>query len=143
MTDLEAFQATGLDAQIQYFEDMAQFWLVDADFTKLNTPEWRDEPEAVSSHPDNRIAYHTIYTPEGTLTYKTAGDRKTTWITEYLIKRDEDIDLLRKYMPVPALDPRPIAQAYDELGDPGFSGVSSGAIRPAAGSRLRLFDITN
>ena len=28
------------------------------------------------------------------LTYKTAGDRRTTWITEYLIKHDEDIDLI-------------------------------------------------
>jgi uroporphyrinogen-III decarboxylase len=120
MTDLEAFRATGLDAQIQYFEDMAQFWLVDADFTKLNTPEWRDEPEAVSPHPDNRITFHTIYTPEGTLTYKTAGDRKTTWITEYLIKRDEDIELIRKYMPVPKLDLAPVARRYDEIGDAGI-----------------------
>lgn len=28
---------------------------------------------------------------EGTLTYKTAGDRKTAWINEYLIKVDEGI----------------------------------------------------
>ena len=63
----------------------------------------------VSSDPDNRIDHHTIHTPEGTLTYKTAGDRKTTWITEYLIKHDEDIELIRKYMPVPTLDPAPIA----------------------------------
>ena len=40
ISDLEAFKQVGLDAQIQYFEDMAQFWLVDADFTKLNTQEY-------------------------------------------------------------------------------------------------------
>ncbi len=120
ISDLEAFQQVGLDAQIQYFQDMGQFWLVDADMTKFNTPTWRDEVTAVSSDPDHRIAHHTIYTPEGVLTYKTEGDRKTTWITEYLIKHDEDIELIRKYMPVPALDPAPIARRYDEVGDAGI-----------------------
>jgi len=105
ISDLAAFQQVGLDAQIQYFQDMGQFWLVDADMSKLNTATWRDEITTISSDPDNRIAHHTIFTPEGTLSYKTAGDRKTTWITEYLIKHDEDIELIRKYMPVPALDP--------------------------------------
>ncbi len=120
MSDLEAFKATGLDAQIQYFQDMAQFWLVDADFTKMNTPQWRDEPRIVSNDPDNRVTHHTIYTPEGVLTYKTAGDRKTTWITEYLIKRDEDIKLIDKYMPVTRLNPIPVAKRYDEIGDAGI-----------------------
>ena len=67
-----------------------------------------------------RINHHTITTPGGVLTYKTEGDRKTTWITEYLIKRDEDIELIRKYMPVPALDPKPIAELYDQIGDKGI-----------------------
>ena len=38
ITALEAFKQVGLDAQIQYFQDMGQFWLVDADMSKLNTP---------------------------------------------------------------------------------------------------------
>jgi uroporphyrinogen-III decarboxylase len=120
VSDLEAFKRTGLDAQIQYFEDMAQFWLVDADFTKLNTPEWKDEPEIVSDDPDDRITKHTITTPEGTLTYDTAGNRKTTWITKYLIEKDEDIELIEKYMPVPKLDLEPVAKRYDEIGDDGI-----------------------
>ena len=74
-------------------------------------------------------------TYRGMLTYKTEGDRKTTWITEYLIKRDEDIDLIREYMPVPAARSRP-------RGPPLRRGrrrtascaASSGATRPAAGS---------
>jgi len=64
--------------------------------------------------------HHEIHTPEGVLTYKTAGDRKTTWITEYLIKRDEDIHLIRKYMPVPRLDLKPIEKLYDRIGDRGI-----------------------
>jgi hypothetical protein len=117
---LDAFEAVGMDASIQYFADMGQFWLVDADYTKFSTPEWRDEVKIISDAPDNRINHHTITTPESVLTYKTEGDRKTTWITEYLIKQDEDIDLIRKYMPVPALDPKPVAELYDRIGDKGI-----------------------
>jgi hypothetical protein len=119
-SDIEAFRRVGLDAQIQYFQDMAQFWLVDADFRKMNTEGWRDEARVISADPDNRIVHHTIRTPEGLLTYKTAGDRKTTWITEYLIKRDDDIRLIEKYMPVPLLDLEPVARRYDEVGDAGI-----------------------
>ncbi len=120
MSDLEAFEYFGMDAAIQYFQDMGQFWLPDADFTKFSTSTWRDEVEVISEDPDNRIYHHTIHTPEGTLTYKTAGDRKTTWITEYLIKHDEDIYLIKKYMPVPKLDPKPVNELYDQIGDKGI-----------------------
>jgi len=95
ISDLEAFGRFGMDASIQYFQDMGQFWLPDADSAKFSTPE-------------------------GELTYKTAGNRQTTWITEYLIKRDKDVDLIRKYMPVPALDPRPVNKLYDRIGDRGI-----------------------
>jgi uroporphyrinogen decarboxylase len=116
ITDLEAFARFGMDAQIQYFESMGQFWLVEADFDKFSTPEWTDEAQIVSDDPDDRVVHHVIRTPEGTLTYKTAGDRKTTWITEYLIKRDDDIRLIDKYMPVPDLDLAPIREIYDQVG---------------------------
>jgi len=94
--------------------------LSDADLAKFSTPEWRDEAEVIDSDPDNRVCHHTIHTPEGEMTYKTAGDRKTTWITEYLIKRDEDIGLIKKYMPVPVLDTKPVARVYDRVGDSGI-----------------------
>ncbi len=48
MTPLEAFKAVGMDAAIQYFADMGQFWLVDADFAKFSTPEWKDEVELIN-----------------------------------------------------------------------------------------------
>jgi uroporphyrinogen decarboxylase len=120
ISDLEACKYVGLDAQIQYFEDMAQFWLVDADFTKLNTPTWKDIPEIVSNEPNRRIVHHRISTPERDLTYKTAGDRKTTWITEYLVKHEDDIEIIRKYMPVPRLNLWPVEKRHDEIGDAGI-----------------------
>lgn len=117
---LEAFGRFGMDAQIQYFESMGQFWLAEADFSRFSTSEWIDEATVLRGDPDHRVVHHTIRTPEGNLTYKTAGDRKTTWITEYLIKHDEDIQLIRKYMPVPRLDLAPIVEVYDEVGDAGI-----------------------
>jgi uroporphyrinogen decarboxylase len=120
LSDLDAFAHFGLDAAIQYFQGMGQFWLPDADFSQFSTPAWRDEVQFLSTDPNDRVAHHTIVTPGGTLTYKTRGDRKTTWITEYLIKRDEDIQLLRRYMPVPALEQSPVTQAYDRLGERGI-----------------------
>jgi uroporphyrinogen decarboxylase len=120
ISDLEAFEKFGMDAQIQYFQDMGQFWTITVDFTKFSTPTWRDEAEFVSTDPDHRITHHVIHTPEGTLTYKTAGNRLTTWLTEYLIKQDEDIHLIRKYMPVPPLDHQPIAALHDKIGGQGI-----------------------
>lgn len=120
ISDLEAFARFGLDAQIQYFESMGQFWLVEADFAKFSTSEWTDEAKIISDDPDDRVVHHEIRTPEGTLAYKTAGDRKTTWITEYLIKHDDDIRLIDKYMPVPELDLAPIREIYDTVGDAGI-----------------------
>ncbi|MFA6135385.1 MAG: uroporphyrinogen decarboxylase family protein [Phycisphaerae bacterium] len=119
MSALEAFKATGMDASIQYFETMGQFWIPNAEKYVQQTPQWRDEIKVIDANPQNKILHHTILTPEGELTYKTGGNATTTWITEYLIKRHEDIDLIEKYMPVPALDRGKIAAAYDEVGDAG------------------------
>ncbi|MBK7711574.1 MAG: hypothetical protein IPJ37_11910 [Bacteroidales bacterium] len=120
ITPLEAFKQVGMDAAIQYFADMGQFWLVDADFAKFSTPEWKDEVQVINDHPEKRINHHRIITPGGDLTYKTAGNRKTTWITEYLIKKDEDLELIRKFMPVPRLDKKPLEAVYNEVGDNGI-----------------------
>ncbi len=120
ISDLEAFQMFGMDAAIQYFQDMGQFWLPNTDFSKFSTPEWRDEVKVINDDPDNRVYHHTVHTPEGTLSYKTNGNRRTTWITEYIVKNDEDIHLIRKYMPVPELDPKPIGKLYDKIGDKGI-----------------------
>lgn len=52
VSDLEAFEKFGMDAAVQYFQDMGQFWLVNADFTKFSTSQWRDEINIVSDNPD-------------------------------------------------------------------------------------------
>ena len=97
ISDIEAFEMFGMDAQIQYFADMGQFWVSKADFTKSSTAQWQDQAEVIKDDPDDRIVHHTIVTPDGSLAYKTGGNRMTTWITEYMIKADDDIEIIRKY----------------------------------------------
>ncbi len=117
---LDAFKFCGLDASIQYFEAMGQFWIPNAERYLVSTPDWREEVEVVQDDPDDKLLRHRITTPGGVLTYQTGGNRMTTWITEYLIKRPEDVELIEKYLPVARLNPRAIAAAYDRIGDAGI-----------------------
>ena len=117
---LEAFQVCGMDASIQYFEAMGQFWIPNAEKYLVSTPEWREEIEVVKDDPDDKLLNHTIVTPGGKLTYKTGGNRTTTWITEYLVKRYEDVELIEKYMPVAKLNKQAITAEYDRIGDAGI-----------------------
>ncbi len=118
--DLTAFRTTGMDAAVQYFEAMGQFWIPNAEQYLIQTPEWRDEVDVIDANPRNKILHHTITTPEGELTYKTGGNLTTTWITEYMIKRPEDIDLIDQYMPVTKLDKQKVADVYDTVGNDGI-----------------------
>ncbi len=120
MDELEAFEYFGMDAAVQYVQEMEQFWLANPDFSRFSTPTWRHEVEVLKNDPEDWEYQHTITTPEGVLTYKTGGNRKTVWVTEYLIKHDEDIMLIRKYMPVQKLDVQAVNKLYDRIGDRGI-----------------------
>lgn len=144
MSVLEAFRTVGLDAQIGYGVKGAEYWRLTPEHDSFNTPAWRDEVTVISNDPDNEILHHTIHTPQGTLTFKTVGDRKTPWITEYLIKHDEDIELIRKYMPVPRLSVALSFKAYDELGDAGILRGSVWGHQPGCWQHAALlYDITD
>lgn len=116
---LEAFKAVGMDASIQYFEAMGQFWIPDAEKYAINTPDWRDEITVVDPNPDKKIVHHRIVTPRGELTYKTGANQTTTWITEYLIKRHQDLDLIEAFMPIASLNREAIRREYDRIGEAG------------------------
>ena len=117
---LTAFQQTGMDAAIQYFEAMGQFWLPDADENVLQSPDWRETLTVIDPNPKNKILLHTIETPEGQLTYKTGSNNITTWVMEYLVNKHEDVELIDKYMPAAKLNREAVSQAYDEVGDAGI-----------------------
>ena len=118
--DLEAFRRFGLDASIPFFETVGQVQTKGDDGPSRADANWRQESTVVRADPDDRVVHHTIHTPDTALTYKTGGNRITTWTTEYLVKQPEDVDLLARYMPIPRLNKAAVARAYDRLGDDGI-----------------------
>ena len=107
-TDIEANRACGLDAAITVYEELPQ-----------ESPDWK-----VSSHVERRegylVTHYEIVTPEGTLTTSEGTNAMTTWVTEHLVKKPEDIQLLRKYRPVPRLNRELVRRTYDALGEDGI-----------------------
>ncbi len=120
MSELEAMEHFGMDPAVQHSQPMGQFWLSDPDFSPYCTPEWRDTVEVIKDEPADRKYLHTVETPGGVLSYRTAGDHATNWITEPMIRRDEDVELIERYMPVFPLDKESVARLYDEIGDRGI-----------------------
>lgn len=117
---LAAFRQCGLDASIQYGENMGQFWFTDGPRQVAHSPDWIERIETLQSDPDDMVLRHTITTPGGELTYMTGANRMTTWLTEYLLKKPEDLELIERYMPVGKLDTRAVAAEYDRVGDHGI-----------------------
>lgn len=116
MSDLEAFAACGLDAalaRLPLLDDAIPGW-------GYSTPEWRIERRETRQPSGETIQDYCFHTPAGTLTMQTVGNEITVWVTLHLIKREEDIDLIERYMPVPRLDRRAVERDYDRLGDAGI-----------------------
>ncbi len=111
--ELEAMRAMGMDAAVQH-------WVRGEELPGGSSPQWRERERVVREDAEGQERLHEIHTPEGDLGYRTASDGATTWITEYLIQRDEDVELIRKYMPVPRLDPAPVVALHDRVGDAGI-----------------------
>jgi len=120
MNALEAFKLCGLDASIQYSEPMGQFWITDGTSRVVHSRDWVDDIEVTRSDPNDLVLRHTITTPAGQLHYCTGANPMTTWLTEYLIKSEQDLELVERYMPVGKLDLRAIATEYDRVGDHGI-----------------------
>ncbi len=118
ISDLEAFQKFGLDAAVQYFESMGQFWLPGVP-EMPQTQDWKVTIQVVKNEPTQRILNYRVQTPKGDLTYSTEGNEQTTWFTEHTIKDPEDIHKFA-HIPVPRLDKDAVRKAYDRVGDHGI-----------------------
>lgn len=108
MSDIEANKFCGLDASITVYEEVP-----------VESNNWK-----IQSYREQKTGYYvthyTIETPEGTLTTSEGSSPMTTWVMEHLIKREEDIQLLRKYRPVPGINRALVQKTYDALGDDGI-----------------------
>lgn len=120
MDALAAFKQLGMDAAIHCSRATEPLCFSNADGEVSGTREWREEIEVIESTPNGKLLLHTIHTPEGSLTCKTRSNQITIWVSEGLIKRHEDVDLIEKYMPVPMLNKKRVAQVYDDIGDAGI-----------------------
>lgn len=109
-SDLLAFRQLGLDAAITVW---------DANTRKTN-PQWQVESRTLPLSEGNWRIDTTIHTPEGILTQRDEANDKTTWTVDYLIKRPEDMLLVKKYLPVPKLDQEFVHNRKRDLGEDGI-----------------------
>lgn len=108
MSDIEANRICGLDASINVFE-----------ISEEENDTWKVKSRI--SKKDGYFATHyTIETPEGILTTEEGTNPMTTWVMEPLVKKEEDIHLIRKYRPVPKLNKELVMDTYDRLSEDGI-----------------------
>ena len=112
--DLEAFRRLGMDAAVSVFDAYEE--------QETTTPQWQVEVRHLSGRGEDgrRVIEYTVTTPEGVLNRRDEGNDQTTWIVEPLVKRPEDVLLIKKYLPVPRLNREAVHARRAELGDDGI-----------------------
>ena len=118
----EVYRYFGMDAQIFYFAWLDEPLVPAMYFTGdlVPGPNWRVDCKVVKQDEISTIYRFTIETPEGTLTKTVEKNDKMAWVTEYPIKRKEQIRWIEKYMPVPRPDIASINKAFERMGDMGI-----------------------
>ena len=121
MDALDAFKTCGLDAVDPVFRGDGP--VLDSrrgEVRRRSRPSGAEQMVVVDDDPNTRSSTTPIVTPGGNSPTRPEANRTTTWITEYLIKRHEDVELIEKYMPVARLNKQAIAAEYDRIGDAGI-----------------------
>lgn len=108
-SDLEAFRRFGLDASITRFPTLP-----------LDTPDWQVEIRPLEAPAGEERMQVVVTTPEGTLENLRGQNEITAWNITHLMKRPEDLELIRKYLPVPKLDREALKREYEILGRDGI-----------------------
>jgi uroporphyrinogen decarboxylase len=106
---LEAYKQLGLDASMG-----------GGACIETESPDWRPEIQegtTARGFPFRRTIFHT---PKGDLSETWEMEPTTAWISERMVKRPEDVDLIDRYMPIPRLDKASVAREYDRVGDAGI-----------------------
>ena len=81
--------------------------------------DWRVESEDVRGG-EYRTTRYRIITPQDTLTMEMQANEYTAWVSERLIKRKQDIDVLGRYLPVPICDVEAVNSAAEAFGERGI-----------------------
>ena len=86
---------------------------------RVSTDSWRVEFEDVPNQKHKTTRYR-FATPKGTLAMVVQSDEYTSWVTERLIKRESDIDIIGEYVTAPKCDVEAVNDAARGYGDRGI-----------------------
>jgi uroporphyrinogen decarboxylase len=89
------------------------------DSTRIISDQWQLTSEQIPDNTYNTVRY-TITTPEKKLSMVLQSNAYTTWIIDFPIKEDNDIEILEKYLPMPLADLEGSKKAKEEIGDGGI-----------------------
>ena len=112
---LEAFEYFGMDVAytgIETFEGPREM--------RENNDDWVISNKTINKDDGTFLDITAITTPEGELTCSMGRNEYTAWFSDPLVKKDEDIELIRKYMPPWSLDIESVNKTYDQIGDRGI-----------------------
>jgi len=86
---------------------------------RVASEDWRVEEVEV---PDGeyRTTRYNFVTPRGTLSMVLADDGHSSWVTEHLIKKKSDVDLIADYATAPACDVQAVNRTAEEFGERGI-----------------------
>ncbi len=118
----EIYRHFDMDAQIFYFAWLDNPVVEAMYFTGdlVPGPNWRVSYQITKDDAVSTIYKFTIETPEGALTKTMEKNAMMAWVTEYPIKEREQIQWIRKYMPLPRPDIQAINAAFEQMGDMGI-----------------------
>jgi uroporphyrinogen-III decarboxylase len=114
ISDIAAFRRFGLDAslgRLPMIERPDRNWQIET--RNLDAPAGETRVQTI------------ITTPGGKLDYTLGSNEITGFITTHLVKRQEDVELIDRYMPTPRLDREALQRDFNEMGEDGImrSGV--------------------
>lgn len=109
VSDIDAFQEVGLDAAITYYS-----------IDDTESPQWMVSLLSSSKNSDFTTFEYEVTTPSGKLHYTHGQNEMTSWVIEPLIKKPEDIYLLKKFRPIPSFDRKGFIKKAENLRDDGI-----------------------
>lgn len=120
----KAYEMFGLDPVIYYTkfkeEPVGPPLLELFFFEMFEGPNWHIQYKKIKQEDGVAEYSFKITTPGGDLIKRIAINKYTAWVTEYPIKEYEQIELIKKYMPIPHLDIKAVNKVYEQLGDNGI-----------------------
>jgi len=112
MDQLDAFAKFGLDAAIPCSPSLPS--------DPRDTPDWQIELQEGTAERGYKYRRSVFHPPDGDLSETWEYEPTTAWITEHLVKRPEDVELIDRYLPIPRLDKAAVRREYERVGDAGI-----------------------